>query len=146
MIYLETSAFLKLYFLEKESEEVQALLMQQDEPIPVWDILEGELLNAFQLRVFREEISPITAEELTFLYWKRKRKGQYHTPKIDRLMLMKLFQELSLHTSMIGCRVLDIFHVAFAVQIQPTLFVSYEPAQRELAKEAGLQVFPEVIV
>lgn len=143
MIYLDTSAFLKLYFQEKESEEVQTLLQLQNDPLPVWDILEGELLNAFQLRVFRQEMSPIVAEELTFHYWNRKKKGQYHTPKIDRMALMKIFQELSLHTAMIGCRAMDIFHVAFAVQIQPKVFGSYDLRQRELAQQAGLKLFPE---
>ncbi len=43
MLYLDTSAFLKLYIREAGSEQVQSMVVSQFEPLPVWEILEMEL-------------------------------------------------------------------------------------------------------
>jgi predicted nucleic acid-binding protein len=57
VLYLDTSAFLKLYIREAGSEQVQATVAGQFEPLPVWEILEMELGNALNLKVFRGEVT-----------------------------------------------------------------------------------------
>ena len=83
MIYLDTSAFLKLYFLETGSQVVQDAVVAQDHPLPVWDILRAEMLNAMQLKVFWKDISGKEADHLAELFEVRLRRGQYYTPEID---------------------------------------------------------------
>jgi len=56
VLYLDTSAFLKLYIREAGSEQVQSMVVSQFEPLPVWEILEMELCNALNLKVFRGEL------------------------------------------------------------------------------------------
>ena len=57
MIYLDTSALLKLYLLEDGSVETQHWIACQSNPLPVWEIQHMEFLNAMRLKVFWKEIT-----------------------------------------------------------------------------------------
>jgi len=46
VIYLDTSAFLKLYVREADSDRVQDLVIGQKEPLPVWEFQQVEMINA----------------------------------------------------------------------------------------------------
>jgi len=122
MVYLDTSALLKLYVREPGSEAVQGLIESQDEPLPIWEILEMELLNALRLKVFWDESEASEANRQLELFEGRKRRGLYHTPVVGRSELMAAFRELSATTPDPGCRTMDILHVAFAIQLQPEVF------------------------
>jgi predicted nucleic acid-binding protein len=145
VIYLDTSAFIKLYLREDGSEAINQLVTAQDDPLPVWDMLEAELLNAFRLKVFWKELSQDEADTLTELFKSRKQKGHYHVPELNRIAMMETFNKLTTHTAELGCRTLDILHVACALQLHPTPFATYDQRQRALAKRVGLEVFPTEI-
>ncbi len=140
MIYLDTSALVKLYLLESDSSTVQELVSAQDNPLPIWELQEMELTNALRLKVFWGEISEADANRQLTLFEQRKVKGHYYFPDLDRVELFATFQRLAVHTSRLGCRTLDIMHVACACQIAPDLFVSFDARQRQLAELAGLRV------
>lgn len=140
MLYLDTSALLKLYIREAGSEAVQARVASQDLPLPVWEIQEAELVNALRLKAFWKEITPGQAEGQIKLFEDRKRRGLYVFPEIQRGALMQTFRRLSEETPRLGCRTMDIFHVACAVEIAATAFISFDERQRSLAAHAGLQV------
>ncbi len=140
IIYLDTSAFLKLYIRESGSQEVQAFVSAQDNPLPVWEILEGELTNALRLKVFWQEITADQADAQIILYHQRKQRGFYYVPEIDRGALMDAFRRLSKETPRLGSRTLDILHVACASLLNPHAFVTFDSRQRALAEHAGLQV------
>ena len=142
MIYLDTSAFVKLYILEPESESLQAFIASQDHPLPVWDIIEAEFCNALRLKVFWNELTEAQADGQIEHYERRKQSGQYFVPDVSRSSIMSSFHALSRETPRLGCRTMDILHVAFALQIDAQSFVSYDERQRTLAKHAGLQVWP----
>ena len=76
MIYLDTSAFIKLYFLEEGSDFVQQCIMAQDEPLPVWEIQETELVNACRLKAFWGDITSAQADLQIGLFEQRLRRGQ----------------------------------------------------------------------
>lgn len=140
MLYLDTSALLKLYIREAGSEAVQARVAAQDLPLPVWEMQEAELVNALRLKAFWKEITPEQAEGQIKLFEDRKRRGLYVFPEIQRGALMQTFRRLSEETPRLGCRTMDIFHVACAVEIAATAFISFDERQRNLAAHAGLQV------
>jgi len=77
VIYLDTSALIKLYLIESGSEELDQVVVSQDEPLPIWEIQEAELHNAFRLKVFRSEISEEAANQLAMNFRELKRKGFY---------------------------------------------------------------------
>lgn len=118
MLYLDTSALLKLYVLEEGSEETQQCISGQSQPLPVWEIQQMEFLNAMRLKVFWKEIPARDAERQIALFKDRKKRGLYFFPDIARSDLMRIFERLSLKTMKSGCRTLDILHVACALQIQ----------------------------
>ena len=99
MIYLDTSALLKLYIREEGSEIVQKWIEAQDEPLPVWDFQHMELTNALRLKVFWGDIAAPEADRLIHLFERRLRRGQYFYPDIDRAEINASFQELSRETS-----------------------------------------------
>ena len=140
MLYLDTSAFLKLYVREEGSEEVQSLVISQEEPLPVWEILEMELHNALQLKVFRDELDDADAVHQYALFQQRKVRGLYFVPEIRRAELMDVFRRLSALKPRLGCRTMDILHVACACQIKAQQFISFDHRQRKLAAAAGLLV------
>jgi predicted nucleic acid-binding protein len=141
VIYLDTSALVKLYLLEADSGIVQALISAQDAPIPLWELQEMELTNALRLKVFWGDISEADANHQLELLEQRKARGHYYFPDVDRVALFNKFRNLSLHTQQIGCRTLDILHVACACILGPDLFVSFDARQRHLAQVAGLNVY-----
>lgn len=140
MLYLDTSALLKLYIREAGSEAVQARLAAQDSPLPVWEIQEAELINGLRLKVFWKEITPQQAQKQIAHFDDRRQRGLYSFPDIARHDLMLTFRRLCAETPRLGCRTMDILHVACAVQIGATEFLTFDQRQQALARHAGLTV------
>ena len=140
MIYLDTSALVKLYVLETGSEFVQSCLSEQDDPLPVWELQEAELANALHLKVFRNEWTEAEAELQIEHFHSRKQRGLYVFPEIDRVELIREFHRLSRETPRTGCRTMDIFHVACALQIPSCRFLTFDGRQGKLARLAGLEM------
>jgi predicted nucleic acid-binding protein len=140
VIYLDTSALVKLYVLEAGSEFVQSCLSEQDDPLPVWELQEAELANALHLKVFRNEWTEAEAELQIEHFHSRKQRGLYVFPEIDRVELIREFHRLSRETPRTGCRTMDIFHVACALQIPSCRFLTFDGRQGKLARLAGLEM------
>jgi len=138
VIYLDTSALIKLYILEEGSQRVQELISAQDKPLPIWDAQEMELGNALRLKVFWGELSSEQADQQWALFEQRKTKGLYFHPEIDRINLLKEFHKLSCFTEELGCRTMDILHVACASYLSAETFVSFDVRQNTLAEKTGL--------
>jgi predicted nucleic acid-binding protein len=140
MIYLDTSAFIKLYLHEEGSAEVHGLVVAQNDPLPVWHLTELEFYNALRFKVFLTEMSPDDVERLTALYLERKRGGQYFAPLLDPVALHDMSVHMTERTPHIGCRSLDILHVAAARLSQSSMFVTADKRQAALAECEGLAV------
>ncbi len=142
MIYLDTSALIKLYIQEPGSAEVQALLASQSYPLPVWELHEMEFVNALRLKVFWKEVSNADADAQMAHFNRRQASGLYFMPEIGRSDLLDRYLHLSTHTPALGCRTLDILHVAAAVLLKVGLFMTFDQRQAQLATLAGLTVHP----
>jgi hypothetical protein len=140
MLYLDTSALLKLYLREQGSEWVQTQLTAQDDPIPVWELQEAELANALHLKVFWGDISSAQAEEQLAHFRSRRMRGIYHFPHIERAALLERFRTLSRLTQEFGTRTLDVLHVACACELAADRFLSFDQRQLALAARAGLRI------
>ncbi|MGC9450792.1 MAG: hypothetical protein ACP5I4_05030 [Oceanipulchritudo sp.] len=119
---------------------MQEKVSSQSIPLPVWEIQEMELITALRLQVFWENLSERQVEDQLQLFHERKKRGHYFCPEIDRSSLLTDFDRLSKETGQLGCRTLDILHVACAVQLKVNEFVSFDQRQVALAKVAGLNV------
>ncbi|MDP3851645.1 MAG: type II toxin-antitoxin system VapC family toxin [Luteolibacter sp.] len=142
MLYLDTSALLKLYIREQGSEAVQSRVVSQDHPLPIWEIQKAELINALRLKVFWKEITLEQAETQVALFENRLKRGLYAFPEIDRNSLMKCVLRLGAETPRLGCRTMDILHVAFALEIGASEFLSFDQRQNALAAHTGLKLTP----
>ncbi len=140
MIYLDTSAFIKLYLHEEGSAEVHRLVVAQEDPLPVTHLTELEFINALRFKVFIAEMAPEEVDRLIGLYRDRKRSGQYFVPPLDPIALHELSLQMTDQTPALGCRALDILHVAAARLCEATLFVTADKRQAALAEAAGRTV------
>lgn len=135
MLYLDTSALLKLYLREEGSAWVQDQVRSQSLPLPIMDFQEAELANALRLKVYWGEIRAEQADAQWELFLDRCKRGQYVFPQLDRQSMMRRFHELSRRTMNLGCRTMDVLHVACALEIGASHFVSFDQRQLSLAKE-----------
>lgn len=140
MIYLDTSAFIKLYLHEEGSAEVHELVTAQHDPLPAWNVLELELYNTLRFKIFLAEMSAEEIDRLIATYLDRKRAGQYYTPYLDPITLHEMALQMTARTPVIGCRSLDILHVAAARSIQAERFITADRRQATLAESEGLRV------
>jgi len=140
MLYLDTSALLKLHIREAGSETVQEKITSQDHPLPIWEIQEMELVNALRLKTYWKDITIEQAEHQIELFQDRRKRRLYYFPEIDRIALMKRFHQLSKETTRLGCRTMDILHIACALEIGATQFITFDQRQKALAKESGLNL------
>ncbi len=137
MIYLDTSAFIKLYLRAEGSPEVHALVVAQQEPLPVWSFLELEFFNALRFKTFLNEMSFDDVEGVISLYLDRKRNGQYFAPLLNPIALHEVSLQMTARTPSIGCRALDILHVAAARLCDARVFVTADKRQAALAGVEG---------
>ena len=137
MIYLDTSAFIKLYLHEVGSAEVHALVISQQDPLPVWAFMELEFWNALRFKVFLSEMSADDVQRIISLYLDRKRGGQYFAPRLDPSALHELSLQMTERTPIIGCRALDILHIAAARLCDASAFVTADKRQAALAEAEG---------
>ena len=140
MIYLDTSALIKLYLIEEGSREVNELIMAQDEALPIWELQEAEFVTALRLKVFWGDISEEQADRQIEIFQERKRSRFYYFPELDRTQLLPNFYQFGSHTPKLGCRTLDVLHVVCASLIGADRFVSYDTRQCQLAEAVKLAV------
>lgn len=140
MLYLDTSALLKLYIREDGSERVQGQISAQDSPLPIWELQEAEFINALHLKIHWREITQAQTQAQIALFKERRMRGLYVFPEIQRSHLMKTFESLCKETPRLGCRTMDILHVACALEIGASAFLSFDKRQLELARHSGLSV------
>ncbi len=137
--YFDTSALTKLYFPEKESAALSQFILSAKEPILYSLLHELELKNAIDLKLFRREISKQQQTQLFRYIEEDKRKGVLSPVTANWTEVFAQAIGLSQkNTRLLGCRSLDILHVAVAIKLGCTHFFSFDNRQRQLAKSSGL--------
>jgi hypothetical protein len=74
---------------------------------------------------------------LISLYLDRKSSGQYFAPHLDPIALQELSLQMTVRTPILGCRALDILHVAAARLCEVTAFITADKRQAALAEVEG---------
>ncbi len=140
IFYLDTSALIKLYIHEEGSELINTITADNAAPLPVWDLHMIEFHNALKLKVFRDELKEKEAIHLCTLFKTRKKAGIYYTPEMDRKEHADLCIAYTDFSAELGCRSLDIMHIAAAVLFKADRFITCDSRQSALGDRAGLQV------
>jgi predicted nucleic acid-binding protein len=140
MVYLDSSAFLKLYLEEDGSDAVREMVRAQTAPLPVAPLTELVFINVLKLKVNQGKLRPEQARHLEALYRQRKRDRVYFTPDYDRAAYHELCMQLTDRTFALGTHVLDVMQVAVARTCGATLFVTANTEQANMARAEGLEV------
>jgi predicted nucleic acid-binding protein len=141
--YADTSFLARIYTPHADSPKALVWMQRATAALPFTPLHRHELRNAIRLRVFRGEI---TAEQ---------RKEAFHEVDADladailahtTIPWTDTFREAenlaAAHTETLGVRSFDLLHVALAITLGATEFLTFDARQATLAKAAGLKVKP----
>lgn len=146
MVYLDTSAIVKLYVREPETLAISRWLRTNNQAIPLTQLHGLELTNALHLKALRGEISPKQIQTILTLFAEHHDAGVFYRPAVDWAKVWDKAIELSTtHTATLGTRSLDILHVAAALSLVSRRFVTFDAKQAQLATAAGLNVVRVVL-
>ena len=141
--YFDTGVLVKSYVREIDSPAAVALIEAAGDPVWFSHLHAVELPNAIRLKRFRREITP--AQEAAALDALRAdlNSCRLARPHYDLATAFIRAEQLSAkHSGHVGCRSLDILHVATALEAACAEFVSFDERQRKIAAAEGLKVLP----
>ena len=140
MVYIDTSAIVKLYIRESDSRSLSEWIKKNNEPLPLTSLIELEFINALKLKQFRNEIGREDFNSILLKLQEHEKKGVYYRPPMDWTVVFSHAHDLSKnHTAEIGSRSLDILHIASALFLKIEKVLTYDEKQAQLALLAGLK-------
>jgi len=141
--YFDSAIIVKLYVQEANSRDAVGLVSGYAAPYALtsWQILEVQ--NAIRLKAFRQEITATELIQSIAAFQQDITAGRWQRASVDAALVEQRTEELSVaHTATLGCRTLDIIHVAAALLIGAKEFITFDPRQGGLARKVGLVVRP----
>jgi predicted nucleic acid-binding protein len=139
--YYDTGLLLKLYTEEAESDAVRKFVIKAAEPIPFLALHQSECTSAFHLKAFRDECSVAQANRALADLAEDIRTGVLHSINPDWQTIWERSAHIAQsYAATTGCRTLDSLHVACAIELGYTRFVSSDIRQIKLAELLGLKV------
>jgi predicted nucleic acid-binding protein len=140
-IYADPSALLKLYLKEPESRALAAWRKKIGDPLLVTHHGRVELTNGIGLAAYHGFITDKIHDAALAAVDDDFAQGRYKQGDVLWRATLKRAGELSRkHTRSIGCRSLDILHVASALELEFKYFATFDVRQQQLARAAGLKV------
>jgi predicted nucleic acid-binding protein len=141
--YADTSVLGRVYFQQADSAKAIALVRATPLPLPFTPLHNLEIRNAVRLRVYRAEADAAQRDAILAAVDADLAAGVLHAVPLPWAELMREAERLSAaHTGRLGCRSLDVLHVAAAVTLGAREFLTFDTRQAALAKTAGLKVKP----
>jgi len=139
--YLDTGLVLKLIVLEPLSAKVLTWLQKQRVAVPYPRLVEVELENTLQAKLFRKEISLPEVVACQDLLQEFLSQGRFFRPAIslDEVMIdtLELMPKITAAT---GCRTLDLLHIASAIRLGSSDFITADKRQAKAARLLDLNV------
>ena len=141
MAYADTGFLCALYAPDAHTQKAIVRVRTQSLPLSFTWLHQIELRNALRLRVFRGEIAPEQKDASLNLVLADLAQGTLASMEPPHSRLLLEAERLSAsHSEKLGTRSLDILHVAAALVLAETMFLTFDGRQAALAKAAGLQV------
>ena len=136
--YLDSSLLTSLYAPDAHSVAAREYLLQATGPFLLTPFGEAELTNAIELRVFRREITASQARAALQRLATHIADGVFQATPVPAAMYDVARQLSRRHTATLGTRTLDTLHVAAALVLHAGSFYTFDRAQAQLARAAGL--------
>ena len=138
--YADPSALLKLYVHEPESAAMSAWRRRTTGALPVTEHGRLEIINGICLAAFRKVISAEAFSDALASFDEDLSNGRYIQVDVLWRATLRRAGEISRnHTSTLGCRSLDVLHVATALELGLRSFVTFDHRQQQLARATGLK-------
>lgn len=139
--YVDPSALCGLYIKDDRSRRFCAWRRRVGGRLPLTRHGYAEIVNAIALAAFRKDISRIAAEAARTSLDQDVAEG--HLELVDLLWRRTLDRAVVLSrtwTPALGTRSLDVIHVAAALILEMSAFVTYDRRQASLARAVRLRV------
>jgi predicted nucleic acid-binding protein len=140
LIYLDTSAVVSLYSPDANSAAAIGFLQTCGDSPLITTLCELEAVNAFELRVFRHQISKSQAEVSSSDLALDLRNGVIQLRTLPESAFERARQLSRDFTAKLGARAADVLHVAAAGELGANGFLTFDQQQRQMAKAAGLAI------
>ena len=145
MFSCDTSFLASLYLLDIHTPRARAKLREIKPPqgLILSPFHQYELPNAVRLSVFRGLRDPSAGEAILAAFEADIASGHFDLPTCNLASVLIEAKRLSAsHTVTGGHRAFDILHVAAAIHLGATEFLTFDTNQRNLAIVAGLKPGP----
>jgi predicted nucleic acid-binding protein len=138
--YVDPSALLKLYIHEPESGAMNAWRTRARGALPITLHSRLEISNGICLAAFRRAITPGAMADALLSFEEDLAEGRYaETDVLWRATLRRAADISRAYTPTLGCRSLDVLHVATALELGLRDFVTFDVRQRQMARALGLK-------
>jgi predicted nucleic acid-binding protein len=140
-VYADPSALLKLYIHQPESGRMSAWRARTKGPLYVTHHGRVEIINGICLAAFRKDITAEAMTDALASFEEDFAEGRYvQADLLWRAALQRAADLSKKHTAVLGCRSLDVLHVASALELGSKKFLTFDHRQQQLAKAAGLKL------
>jgi predicted nucleic acid-binding protein len=130
-----------LYYPEEKTEPLIAHLLRRPLPLAFTWLNEVEFTNGLQLKLFRKEAAAAAVAATLNALHADEEAGVLHRVQPSWPAVFATALRLSAaHSRPLGTRTLDLLHVAAALTLEATEFVSGDERQARAAARAGLNV------
>ena len=139
--YADPSALLTLYVHLGESAAMSAWRTRTRGGLPITPHGRLEIINGICLAAFRGAISAEASSDALASFDEDWTEGRYvQVDVLWRATLRRAVEISRRHTPTLGCRSLDVLHVASALELGLRDFVTFDRRQQRLARATGLKL------
>jgi predicted nucleic acid-binding protein len=140
MIYLDTSVLVSLHIRDTNTPAALTLARGADEALLMSSLAEFETVNAFNLRVFRNEMLPINRDNAVRDLGDDVQSGLLALMPLPDSAFARAKALAQTFTPTIGVRAIDLLHVAAALELGARALYTFDQKQHRTAHTAGLEV------
>ena len=141
--YCDTSFLVSLYTPDANSAPAARQCSRTRGALLITPLCELEVTNALQLRLFRKELTAREVAAAGEAYRNDLAAGLYSSHPVSAAVFEKASQLSRKHTARLGCRSLDILHVAAALVARASILYTFDENQKKLAAAEGLRTAPQ---
>ncbi|MBL9178635.1 MAG: type II toxin-antitoxin system VapC family toxin [Verrucomicrobiaceae bacterium] len=139
----DSSLIVALYLAEADSVRADAACASMPPPILLTDWHRVEIANAFQRAVKNGRVTAAQAAQLWQDFTADVAAGRFQIIAVDHAaVLTRTLTLTQKHTATTGTRSLDLIHIASALEMNASDFLSFDNRQRQAANAEGLNVMP----
>jgi predicted nucleic acid-binding protein len=140
-VYTDPSALLKLYLHQPESAAMSAWRARTKGALTLTHHGRVEIANGICLAAFRRAITVVAMKDALASFDEDVAAGRYASAELLwRATLKRAGQISRSQTPSLGCRSLDVIHVASALELGLRWFATFDVRQQRLARATGLKV------